>query len=386
MNLRLLMLNNEFPPLGGGTGTVNEYLIQQLAKQEGIAIDLVTSSLSKHTYEVEEWLPGVRIFKVPVDKKNIHHASNLELLTYARRALLLSSRLVRQAPYDVCLAFSTVPAGGVALGLWRMHGLPFLVRVGGPDIPGFEERYALVTRLMGPLIRQIWRSAQVVIAKCQHEQMMVKNAFPGARIAIIPNAVDSDKFRPATEKVLQGDRSIRLLCVARLIPRKGQDQLLEATRLLKDRGCDRFKVVLVGEGDTEAHLKARAEKLGILDKVDFRGYVPREEMPQVYAGADVFVLPTANEGMSVATLEAMASGLPLVVTRASGLDELVDGNGYTFAKGDVTGLAGILEKLIQSAQLRQEMGARSRRLSEQFGWEEVGQAYTALLSSTRGEP
>jgi glycosyltransferase involved in cell wall biosynthesis len=213
---------------------------------------------------------------------------------------------------------------------------------------------------------------------------MVKRAYPDARITLIPNAVDSERFRPATEEQSEEKRCARLLCVARLIQRKGQNHLLEATRLLKNRGRGPIRVVLVGRGDAEATLRAMAHELGLSDWVEFEGYVPREEMPQVYRSADIFVLPSANEGMSVATLEAMASGLPLVVTRASGLEELVNGNGYTFAWGDVKELADVLEKLILSGQLRRKMGERSRQLAQHFSWEEVGRSYVDILASTCG--
>lgn len=380
MTLRVLMLNNEFPPLGGGTGTINENIIRQLAAVGDVQIDLVTSSLTKQTYEVEHYLPGVRCFKVPVNNKNIHHSTNRELLAYTWHALFLSTELIRQSPYDICLAFCTVPAGGVALGLWYMHHLPFLVRVSGPDIPGFEERYNLVTKLLVPFICLTWRKARRVIVKCTHEQAMVASVYSRARIMTIPNAVDLETFQPALSRRSQ-DETIRLLCVARLIERKGQHHLLEAARLLEERGLRQFKIVLVGTGDAEAALKVRAHDLGVEGRVEFRGYVPRGHMPQVYATADVFALPSFNEGMSVATLEAMATGLPLVVTRASGLEDLVDRNGFTFLWGDVVALADALEQLIQSAQLRQQMGEQSRQIAQQFSWREVGQAYFDLLSS-----
>ncbi|MBI1881131.1 MAG: glycosyltransferase [Chloroflexi bacterium] len=188
------MLNNEFPPLGGGTGTVTENIIRQLATTEDVQIDLITSSLSKNTYEEQDYLPNVRIFKVPVNNQNIHHSTNRELIAYVWGALRLSLKLIHQAPYDVCVAFCTVPAGGVALALWYLYHLPFIVRVSGPDIPGFEQRYALVTTLLGPFIRLTWCKAERVVVKCAHEQAMVTRAFAQARIVTIPNAVDLEKF------------------------------------------------------------------------------------------------------------------------------------------------------------------------------------------------
>src|SRR5215212_3568493 len=163
--MRILMLNNEFPPLGGGTGTVNRAILQQLAHEQDLAIDLVTSALGRRR-EQERFAARIRILKVPVNNQNIHHSSNRELLTFAARALPAALRLHRAQPYDLCFAWSAVPAGGVALALRRTTGLPYLVRVCGPDIPGFERRYGPLYPILAPSIRAIWHGAAAVVAKC----------------------------------------------------------------------------------------------------------------------------------------------------------------------------------------------------------------------------
>ncbi|MFN8570041.1 MAG: hypothetical protein U0Z44_21455 [Kouleothrix sp.] len=128
------MLNNEFPPLGGGTGTVNRAIVQRLAGAPELEIDLVTSALGRAP-EHERLAERVRVFKVPVHNRNLHHSSNRELLTYAARALPLARRLHAAQPYDLCFAWSAVPAGGVALALRRLTGLRYVARVCGLDHP-----------------------------------------------------------------------------------------------------------------------------------------------------------------------------------------------------------------------------------------------------------
>ena len=95
--MRLLMFNNEFPPLGGGTGTVNRAMLERFARVPHLEIDLITSALGKQA-EQESFDARVRIFKVPVDNRNLHHSSNRELLVYAARALSLAWRLQRWQP------------------------------------------------------------------------------------------------------------------------------------------------------------------------------------------------------------------------------------------------------------------------------------------------
>jgi phosphatidyl-myo-inositol dimannoside synthase len=374
--MRILMLNNEFPPLGGGTGTVNRALLQQFAETPDLEIDLVTSALGRRR-EQQRFAERIRILKVPVNSQNIHHSSNRELLTYATRALPAALRLHRIRAYDLCFAWSAVPAGGVTLALRRITGLPYLVRVCGPDIPGFERRYGLLYPVLSPSIRAIWRGAAAVVAKCDGEADMIRSVDRSVAVSLVANGVDSAAFQPAT---IPDGGPLRLICVARLIERKGQQHLIEAVRRLIAEGIA-VKLDLVGTGDAHSALQAQAAAAGIADQVHFSGYVPREAIAARYADAHVFVLPSYNEGMSVATLEALAAGLPVVVTRTGGTAELVaEGeNGLTFNWGDVASLVAHLRRLAADRGLVRRMGAASRTRAELFSWESAADRYLKMF-------
>ena len=374
--MRILMLNNEFPPLGGGTGSVNQALLQRLAYVADLEIDLFTAALGRAP-EREQFSERIRLYKVPVDNRDIHHSSNRELLTYAALALPAALARHRALPYDFCFAWSAVPAGGVALALRRLTGLPYLVRVSGPDIPGFEERYAWLYPILTPIIRSVWRNATMVVAKCDGEAAMIRRVDPSLAPVLAPNGVDVRAFRMAAPR---NSGPLRIICVARLIERKGQRHLLAALRRLRDAGVT-ATVEFVGTGDAAQAYHAEADRLGIADQVTFAGYVPRERIADHYAAADVFVLPSYNEGMSVATLEAMAAGLPLVVTRTGGTAELVQEgeNGLTFAWGDVETLAQHLAYLAANCEVVRQMGAASRRRAERMSWDAVAARYLEIF-------
>jgi phosphatidylinositol alpha-1,6-mannosyltransferase len=382
--LRILMLNNEYPPLGGGTGVVNQHILAEWAKREDTIVDLVTSSPLEGDHDCEELASRIRLHRVPVDRLNIHHAGNRELLTFAWRSMRYARERLSPQDYDLCFAFCTVPAGGTAYALWRLHKLPYIVRVSGPDIPGFENRYRWLYPVLTPAVRRIWAGARAVIAKCEGERQQCQAVFPGLPVTLIPNAVDAGLFQPSNAPRSESE-AVRILSVGRLIERKGQQHLIEATRLLRDRGQAGFEVVLAGTGDGEAALKAQVAQAGLQDVVRFLGFVPREEMPNVYAAADLFVLPSFNEGMSVALLEAMASGLPVVVTPTGGTEELLDGNGCIVPWADATALADALGKLIGSPRLRAAQGQRSRELALKHTWPDVAQAYLDLCRQVVAE-
>ncbi len=381
--MRILMLNNEFPPLGGGTGTVNRAILERLACVPDLEIDLVTAALGR-VGEQEQFAQHIRILKVPVNNQNIHHSSNRELLTYAARALTKALNLHRERYYDLCFAWSALPAGGVALALRRLTGLPYLVRVCGPDIPGFEERYGGIYPLLTPIIRATWHGAAAVVAKCVGEADMIRAVDSTVDITLIPNGVDLASFQPAS---ISKSGPLRIVCVARLIERKGQHHLISALRQLQDAGLD-VTLNLIGTGDAEAENRTLAAELGVADRVQFSGYVPREQIAQRYAAADVFVLPSFNEGMSVATLEAMAAGLPTVVTCTGGTAELVaDGeSGLVFGWGDIDTLTAHLARLANDRSLTQRMGAAARARAAQFSWDAAVERYLGLFEALTKPP
>jgi phosphatidylinositol alpha-1,6-mannosyltransferase len=375
--MRILMLDNELPPLGGGMGTANLALLRNFANRPGMEIDVITSALGGRR-EFEQFSEHIRIFKVPVRNKNIHHSSNRELILYALQAFWMGFNLQRKQHYAFCFAWSAVPAGGSALLLYRLQKLPYMVWVSGPDIPGFEQRYTNLYKMLLPMLRAVWRYARPVIAKCQQEVDMIHAVVKDLPVEIIPNGVDLSGFQPGPS--IPDDGPLHIFCAARLIERKGQHHLIRAVKQLSDQGVEVI-ASLAGTGDSLEAYQTLTRELGVSERIRFLGYVPREELPRHYAAAHVFSLPSFNEGMSLAALEAMGAGLPLVLTRTGGTDELVkEGvNGFTHDWGDIDALAGHLRRLAQNRPLARRMGEASRQRAVQFSWEGIAERYLGLF-------
>ncbi len=375
--MRILMLNNEFPPLGGGMATVNEAILQYLSNFPELDIDLITSGISSTLPQEQLW-PKISVYRVLVNNRCLHHATNSELIKYSVKALWLAYQLHRRYSYDLCFAWSTYPAGAVAYALSLFTRIPFFVRVCGPDIPSFEARYDSFHRWAKPLTKLIWRYARGVIAKCQTEADLVTAVDASITPIILPNGAQTTNSGPLPEIPEAG--ALRLICVARLIERKGQTVLFETLAELKDKGIT-LELDLLGTGDAEAQYKERVAKLGLSDAVRFHGYVPRERINDFYSAAHIFVLPSLNEGMSVAALEALAAGLPLVVSDCPGMECLVkeEVNGYILPAGNSAALARCLTHLNSSRSLLRDMCKNSRNFSHSFSWEGVAKQYHKLF-------
>jgi phosphatidylinositol alpha-1,6-mannosyltransferase len=381
--MRILILDNEFPPMGGGTGVINYHVMSELDKHEQFQVDLVTSSRTRDRYEVEQFGARGRIFKVPVDNRNIHHSSNAELLRYTFRGLRQALHLMSQQPYNICWAYAAVPAGFIALFLHLRTGLPYILITQGPDIPWYERRYYSLYPILLPIIKVIWNQSAVVTAQSIASRQLIARTSPRLPVEIIHNGVEIERFAPTPDLLSRRNRRQpkTFICCGRLIERKGQQHLLQAAHLLIERGhAGHFKVLLVGTGDNESQLREQCNRFALQDTVQFAGFVDQEAMPRQYAKADLFVLPSYNEGMSVALLEALASGLPVVVTDTGGTSELVDGNGIIVPWANPVILADALERFLKEPDLCQQMGITSHAIAKGFSWQATTQAYLDLSS------
>jgi glycosyltransferase involved in cell wall biosynthesis len=290
---------------------------------------------------------------------------------------------MRKQPYDVCWAYATVPAGFVALALRSLTGLPYILITQGPDIPWYERRYYPLYPILLPVIKLVWHYAAIVTAQSLASRRLIARTSPRLQVPIIHNGVDIERFAPTPDLLdLRCQRApLTFTCVGRLIERKGQQHLLQAAGLLHRRGyAGQFRIVLVGTGDGEQQLHDQCKQLGLQDTVIFTGLIASDDMPQQYAGADVFALPSYNEGMSVALLEALATGLPVIVTKTGGTAELVKDNGFVVPWAEPVALADVMERFLREPALCRQMGQRSHEIAKGFSWEATAQAYLDLSS------
>ena len=373
--MRLLMLNNEYPPIGGGTATANYYLVREFA-QRGLTVDMVTSTPSRDQYEVQQVSEAVTIYRVPINNHNLHYQTERELLTFMVRAIFKVRELMRDRCYDLCHAWSAVPAGLVAWLFRYGRGLPYIVCMRGSDVPGYDIRYRWLYPFIKPIIRTIWAGAAVSTANSYELKQLALRTLPCLPIEVIPNGIDVDSFKPGPART-SGDAAPQVLCVARLVERKGITDLLEAAAQVRAAGR-RFRVRLVGHGDRAKFLRRRCTELGLDDVVEFVGYVKHFDIPRIYAEADIFVLPSLNEGMPNVVLEAMAAGLPIITTYTGGTSELIRGNGIIVPMRTPGAIAKAITELLDDVDLRASMGRRSRQIAESLGWSYVADGYQAL--------
>jgi glycosyltransferase involved in cell wall biosynthesis len=179
------------------------------------------------------------------------------------------------------------------------------------------------------------------------------------KLDVVHMSVDTDRFVPPAAG--RTDGRLRILDVGRLVPEKGAPVLLDAVDLLTQRGTD-VELRLVGGGDLGEELTRIIAERGLAERVTLVGSVGQDDIVAQYHWADVFCLPSFQEGLPVVLMEAMATELPVVTSTINGIPELVkDGsNGYLLPPGRADLLADALEKLASDPELRRQLGNQAR--------------------------
>jgi glycosyltransferase involved in cell wall biosynthesis len=269
----------------------------------------------------------------------------------------------------------TVLRAGALAGAARLRGKPVLLHAHG----GLVQLW-LTTRVRRAVVRLALWPAQRVVAVSTDGCRALQATIGADRVLYLANGVDVDRFIPTEHG---HHHPPRVLYVGLLTPRKGVVDLLEASKLLIDRGVE-HEVLLVGGtpdegGDAEQRVRSAmgtaARSLGIRDI---------DEMPGVYADADIFCLPSWWEATPLSVLEAMASGLPVLATRVGDVPRLVldDVTGLLVQPRSPAQLADALQRLLESPELRAAMGAAGRDRAEQHFSAATATAAIASLYDT----
>jgi len=366
--MNLLIFCHEFPPIGGGAANALRHLSRAWVRL-GHRVCVVTSA-HKDLRLLEE-KEGVKIIRIPVGRRFLFTARIVEMIRFMMKSTRMMDRLYKEESPDLCVAFMTIPGGVAPYCMHWKYKLPFVTELRGGDVPGFGPSFLGALHLLPTyFIRQIWKKSRRLIANSEGLARLARKCLPGAAVQVIPNGVDSDLFLPI-EKGSQG-REVEFLFVGRFVDaQKNLSSVLKVFSKIKNT-----RLTLVGDGPDRKKLTALAQELGLLSRVNFSGWLKEEELVRAYQNADVYVSASFSEGMSNSALEAMACGLPLVLSDIEGHRELVESgiNGYLFPAGDANQLESCLCDLRDNADKRRALSEQNRQKAiEEYSWETLAQ-------------
>jgi len=281
-------------------------------------------------------------------------------LFYFTEALMLARWMRANQLNHLHVHFATA-AANVGLVLKHIFPISLSLTVHGPD-----EFYDTAAQYLPQKIE----SADFIVCIshfARSQMMMLSSAQHWHKFEICPLGVDSARYSPM-QKEASFDQPFNILCVGRLTPAKGQRILIDACSALRAAGRN-FKLIIVGAGPDETALRAAVTHSGLDAYTEFTGALNQVEVRSRYAEANVFALPSFAEGVPVVLMEAMATGLPCISTRITGIPELIrDGeDGLLITPSDRDELTFALIRLMDDPSLRKRLACSGRlRVQEHY--------------------
>ena len=373
--MRILLVSYEYPPVGAGAATAGRAIAKALIEL-GHRVVVLTGRFKGLPPRYEDH--GIIIHRVPSLRRRTDRSNVVEMASFLAAGLMSVPTIVRTHRVEGAIVFFSMPCGPIGLlGRW-ICGVPFITSLRGGDVPGTEPSLKFLHRVLSPIRRTVLKNSIAIVANSDGLRKLAESADPFP-VQVIPNGVDTEFFCPAHSKPARNETVLRILFVGRF---QQQKNLPVVFRQVAQLPTATFELHLVGDGPEKQRLEGLARKLGISSAITWHGWLPPAALPHVYQSADCLVNPSLYEGMSNVVLEAMACGLPVIASRVPGNDEIVrEGeSGFLFDLQEPDSLMNAFEQLMNDRDLCARLGANARdRVSKNFSWSNVAQAYLALF-------
>jgi glycosyltransferase involved in cell wall biosynthesis len=353
--MKILMLNYEFPPLGGGASSVS-YEIAKGYVELGHSVDVVTMGFEGlPKFEI---VNGINVYRVPCirSRKEICHPH--EMLTYIFSAKRFLRKHLKENKYKINHTHFIIPTGIISLWVKKKFGIPYIITSHGSDVLGYNKngRFNAIYPLLTKIWKKIIKEAKSVTTPSRYLQNEIKKITTEGNFIVIPNGIDPRKFRPLKKEKY-------ILCVSRLFVNKGIQDLMKALEGMDLKG---WKVKIVGDGTYSEELHRLRKEYHLEACVEFLGWIDNksDRMRELYGHASIFVLPSYFENMSIALLEALASGCNVIASNVGGNPEVV-GKENLFEATNIEELKNKIKNVIyhtrkpRSAVLKKEFNLKS---------------------------
>lgn len=370
--MKILMLNYEFPPIGGGASPVSFEYAKELVKA-GHKVDVVTMGYKNlPKFEVKD---GVNIYRVPCLRRRAEVCQTYEMFTYILSALPKVLSLYKKNNYDINHTHFLIPTGLLSWWVKSLTGLPVVITSHGSDVPGYNpDRFTFQHKIVRPFWLQVLKSADFIVSPSKHLRNLIYRSasLPESKVKVIPHGFDYGNYPYSTDKKQQ------ILTMTRMLPRKGVQYFLRA---LHDIDLDNYVVKIAGDGPYLSELRKMAEKWEL--DVDFLGWVEHgsDDFMRLYEESSIFVFPSTQESFGVVLQEAMASGMAIITTNISGCPEAVGDAGLLVPPKDSQAIKRELSELIQDNEKRRMLMKKARkRVKEKFDWSSIVRKYESLYA------
>lgn len=347
------------------SNTVNAFLIPHMKMliDEGHKVDVAFNIEQEVKHEIKGM--GCKVHQLPLQRSPLSKDNF--------RAYKMLKKIILTEQYDLVHTHTPVASAIVRLACKNLKNVRVFYTAHGFH---FYKGAPLINWLVYyPVEKLLARYTDVLITINKEDYARAKNKFRAKKVEYVPGVgLNTDKFanikvdkKAKREELGIPEAAVVLLSVGELNKNKNHETVIKAVAQLN---IPNIYYVICGEGELRTYLEEMAASLGIVDRIKLLGY--RTDVSEIYQVADIFVFPSYREGLSVALMEAMASGLPVVCSDIRGNNNLIkDGKGgYLIAPKDVDGFAEAIGKILQMSSAEQ-LGTENQNTIRNFGIDSV---------------
>ena len=370
--MRILVLNYEFPPIGGGGGRFTADLCRHLAR---FGHDLRVLTSRYHGLPAVEVHEGYEIYRTWSGRSQAHTCTVPEMAVYLAANLVPALRHATSWRPQVVNVHFAVPTGVLAWIVRRSTGIPYVLSAQLGDIPGgVPVQTEHLFRWVKPFTVPIWREAASATVPSGEVAELVRRAY-GLSAHVIPNGVELEALNPMVPEV---HSPVRLVFVGRFSPQKNLPFLLEVLGKLRDLD---WRLDLVGDGPLRGELEDLALRSDLASKVHFHGWVTPEAATAVMRTSDLLVMPSLSEGLPLVGLQALGLGLALAVSDHPSFHDLVQNgvNGFSGPATDAEAFARRLRDLLANPPVLLAMKRASLDMAPRFEAGRIARQMETLL-------
>lgn len=332
--MRVLMVGNR-PDVKGGISSVIEQLLSYDWKDEGVELSFIPTYIG--TNAVKKILFFLKSY-IKIRKKVRGKDIDVVYMHMSYRGSFFRKFLIHK--------------------LCRKCNIKDVVHLHGSE---FEKWYYSSSDRIQNKVKHLLREVSSFIVLGRNWENVIKRIEPTCKTIVVGNAVHIP-----SEVAQWSNNPFKILFLGVLIKRKGVEDLIKAAALIKERDIHtKYHFIIAGTGEEESNLKKEVEDFGLNDCVEFIGWVRNEDKESLLKSSQLFVLPSYNEGLPVAILEAISYGLPVVSTNVGDISSAVidKANGYLIEPGDVDELCNKIVTIANDKHLFSNMSVESRKLA-----------------------